>query len=165
MVSTTTSLLVSRTERVSLPAFATYRKPPPELAAMPLGCRPTVTVLSCFQPSLSQPRTDTEPWLATPVRGSVRTAVFEVTPCVSPGCGGSPAQLVTYALSVFRKCTANGATPTASTCFTWPSAPRRCMQLPRVEAAHNSPLCQARPAGWAEPPTWGFARSAGRPQR
>src|SRR4051812_35313525 len=126
------------------------------LAAIPDGCPPTVTVFVCFQPPSPFVTTDTLPWLATLVRGSVRTGVPEVL-CVASLPGGSPPQLVTYTLSPTTS-GMYGATPTGTRATT-PVRLRSCSSLPRDAHPQRWALsANASPVGYAAPPTAGAFR-------
>jgi formylglycine-generating enzyme required for sulfatase activity len=61
----------------------------------PLGCRPTAMVFTCLHRPGSGASTETLPWLAMPVFGSMRTGVLEEAACGSPSRGRSPPQLLT----------------------------------------------------------------------
>src|SRR5206468_1089617 len=78
-------------------------------------------------------RTEARPWLATPVRGSMRTGVPELVPCGSPSRGGSPPQLLMYTFPGLSTQMVYGATPTGISSTTLPVVrSMRCTLLLRV---------------------------------
>src|SRR5688572_17621312 len=96
-------------------------------------------VLVCLQPVAVLSTTETLPWSATLVRGSVRTGVPEVLCAGSRGPGGSPPQLLTY---TFPPATSGryGQTPTGTRASTSPVARlSSCSSLPRDEQTQRWP--------------------------
>src|SRR5947208_10825745 len=123
---------------------------------MPDGWPPTAMLFDCFHPAAVFVTTETLPWFATLVRGSVRTGVPELLCCGSSLPGGSPPQFETY---TFSPTTTGmyGATPTGTRAST--SADVRfttCSSFPReAQTQTRSSPCRARPVGYAAPPTAG----------
>src|SRR5262249_28432941 len=154
----------SSTETVSLLALATYWTASP--FAAPLGCKPTGIVATCFHLPSTFRSTETVPWLATLVRGSMRTGVPEESARASTSLGGPPPQFVTKATSVPTMQTVYGATPTDTTCSTSPLFRSiNCTLLPRVDVTQSlSSPSRAMPAGWAAPSTVGLSRRIASPQ-
>src|SRR5689334_16735904 len=110
----------------------------------------------CFHSLPAFITTETLPWLATLVRGSVFTGVPEDLCRGSPLSGWSPPQLLTYTFSPTTT-GAYGATPTGTRACTSPvSRFRSCNSLPRQAQAQSwlSPW-NASPVGYAAPPTDG----------
>src|SRR5688572_14507707 len=102
------------------------------LVAAPEGWPPTAIVFTCFQPPSTLATTDTLPWFATLVRGSVLTGVLEVV-CVASLPGWSPPQFDTYTFSPITT-GMYGATPTGTRASTSPLARfTSCSSLPRDE--------------------------------
>src|SRR5437867_1880953 len=125
---------------------------------MPLGWPPTAMVFTCFQPAAVFATTETLPWLATLVRGSVFAGVPEVLCCGSSLPGGSPPQLLTY---TFSPTTSGmyGATPTGTRAWT-PAMLRSCSSLPRdAQTQRYASPWKAMPVGYAAPPTAGAFRT------
>src|SRR5215211_7278189 len=107
------------------------------LAMMPLGCPPTGMLFVCFHPSAVFVTTETLPWFATLVRGSVFTGVPDVLWVGSSFAGWSPPQLLTY---TFSPTTTGmyGATPTGTRASTVPFVRLTSWSsLPRLAHTHR----------------------------
>src|SRR5262249_47358392 len=134
---TAASPAVSMTDIESLFAFATYRRLPSALIAMPDGCSPTSMFFTMARAAVSY--TDTVPLFAMPVAGSTTTGF--VPSVASPGCGRRPAQLLTYTLR-----------PSAVAAVAYGKAPVATSVTARVVVSTIPSACRLLSATYSLPP-------------